>query len=284
MSSTHQSLPRTLLPVSIGVMCVLAFTPVRFSNALFFVEWAGQLTRIVIAPVREPGLDMARYLKRDSGGEAKPEDLRILEGERDRLLARVKQLEADNSRLTEQLQVFARGDWITPSIAPTRVYAPIIGRTANPASDVLTARAGGRKGVRDGYVAVTGAVQILGRVRDVSPLDCQILPITDRSAPSVGGRVETVTGEVQPCQLTWSDGALRGPVGVEDVDLIRVGEIVRLEDQNWPAYVQQYVIGEVRSVEFDEDNPLAVIITVRPPADLSMVSDAFILVPPEGGG
>jgi cell shape-determining protein MreC len=283
MSSTHQSLPRTLLPVSIGVMCVLSFTPVRFSKAVFFVEWAGQLTRIMVAPIRQPGLSLARYLKRDGEGEADPEEIRILEGDRDRLLARVLQLEEDNRRLNEQLQVFATGDWVSPSTPPMRLYAPIIGRSANPVSDVLTARAGSRKGVREGYVAVTGAVQLLGRVREVSPLDCQVMPITDRRAPAIGGIVETVTGERQPCQLEWSDGVLRGPVGVEEIGAIEIGQVVRLDDRNWPVYVQQYVIGEVRKLEFDEDNPLAVIMTVAPPTDLAIVSDAFILIPPGGG-
>jgi hypothetical protein len=109
------------------------------------------------------------------------------------------------------------------------------------------------------------------------------MPITDRRAPAIGGIVETVTGERQPCQLEWSDGVLRGPVGVEEIGAIEIGQVVRLDDRNWPVYVQQYVIGEVRKLEFDEDNPLAVIMTVAPPTDLAIVSDAFILIPPGGG-
>ena len=56
---TQPSLPkRFLLPMALVAMCVLSVAPIRTTR---WVSWFGGLTSVVIAPIRHPAGDLARY-------------------------------------------------------------------------------------------------------------------------------------------------------------------------------------------------------------------------------
>jgi cell shape-determining protein MreC len=275
---TQQSLPRRLLlPVTLVAMFVLTVAPLRVTG---WVSWFGGLARVTIAPIEAPLFSIAQFLQRDRSRYVDPDVVKALKEERDQLIAKVEQLEAQFDKQTDILAEFTGGDLLAPRDPPMRQYAPIIGPTGSRSSSILNARGGTNKGVREGFVAVIGGVQIVGRVIEMSILDCQIRPITDRESGGISGVIETPDGDFVDCYLSpTGTGLLEGPVAVSDPSMV-MDAIVRLKDDNWPAYVQRYEIGRVMTAVESDEHALTIMVTVQPRiADLSQISEVYILLP-----
>ena len=271
-----------MLPLVLAALFVLCVAPLRVTG---WVSWFGGLARVTIAPIEAPLYAIAQFLHKDRSRQGDPEVVAALKNERDLLIATVEQLEAQKAELEGMLDEFNTGDLLAPKNPPMRQYAPITGHTGTRSSTVLVARGGTNKGVHEGYVAVIGGAQIVGRVIKVSVLDCEIRPITDGDAGGISGIIETLDGKFVNCYLTPAGGGLLGgPVLVEDARLI-AGATVRLNDDSWPVFVQRYEIGQVITAVQSDEHALTIMVTVKPKVEnMSLLSEVFILLPTGGEG
>ena len=79
------------------------------------------------------------------------------------------------------------------------------------------------------------------------------------------------------------DGTLRGDAAYDPQDpdaatRIAVGQVVRLDDGEWPASAQMLVLGTVEAVEPAPDSPLRPVVIVRPTVALDRVTEVIVRV------
>lgn len=283
-----------MMALAVGALLVLGLTPVRY---LGWVAWIREPVVRLIAPLSAPVVAFAGWVAPPEGVAASSEVVELLE----RNAAQLEQLylaeKFENQRLRSLITELQRGIALNPELPVTQFAAPVIGRSSDPSSSMLTVRAGRERGVTPNTVAVVAGVQILGRVQSATDATCTVLPITDPAAGQIRAMIATDERSIDgpACLLQPTpDGTLRGDV--EDrtdasgnpADDIQPGMIVRLRDPNyWPANAQMFVIGVVERVQTSPDSALRRVVTVRPTVDLRRVSEVVLRVterPAQGEG
>jgi cell shape-determining protein MreC len=131
--------------------------------------------------------------------------------------------------------------------------------------------------VHTDVVAVYNQVHLLGRVRKVSAMQCELLPLENEDTGLIDGviipadRRDVILKNRPRVQLTpVKNGTLRGDVDRSTV--VNVGDVVQLLDDLWLHSAQGMFIGKVEAVEPKESEPLRNTITVRPVFDVSQVA------------
>ncbi len=217
--------------------------------------------------------------------------------QRDQLLTQKLALERDIERLQQMVKDLQGGIELNPGLVVRQFTAPVLGRTSDLSSEIITVRAGRRQGVEPGSVVVSRGVNLIGRVSSregaVRDRTCEVVAITDKSAGLINGVVMLDALTPGPtCQLVERRRSV-GPSGSTLVMLvadeltgadamtgsfrqIEVGMTVRLQDDNWPRTAQRFVIGRIVSMESKPDNPLRRLIVVKPEIDPTRVSEVTI--------
>lgn len=280
--------PKRSLILALVITGILALIPARH---LAFLNWFGRLTLTLVAPISHPLASVSRWLSPAGGlGGAADSDpqLRALAARVDEAETALLRAQRENDRLRELLRQAKVIAELNPAPA-THLEAPVYAASSDLASPILRVRAGSDQGVNTSTVAVVRGEQLLGKVVNVTPSACVVLPITSKAAGTLKGMVlverSTPTDGARYIGLACTleqlvDGTFRGPVedrresasgpGPQDARVIEpsLGQIVRLDDPDrWPAQAQMLVIGRIERIDPSPGQPLRKIITVRPIID-----------------
>jgi rod shape-determining protein MreC len=272
---------RWSMPVTILVLFVLAFSPIRWIG---WANWFSAQARVVISPIAHPiTIAVDTIIPPPIADPAATERERAMINELDRVRTELLQIREENKQLSQLVEQFSRGASITPNLEVRQIRCP---RISGLVGDFLSVRTGNIDGLVQGTVVVVDAVQLLGKVSRVDARSSTVLPITAKSAPPILATIllNTTGTERASCLLTpLGDGTLRGEVGRAAADQewqIRVGQEVRLLDNQWPQHAQMLIIGTVERIERNEVQPLRQRIIVRPNiTDLRRVPEVILRLP-----
>jgi uncharacterized coiled-coil protein SlyX len=168
-----------------------------------------------------------------------------------------------------------------------RLVGRVFAAQTGPSGGFLRVRRGARDGVILGSVATVRGRHMLGLVSAVESDFCVVTPLADRSAGPIEVLVYAGAGTDLGVRFDLSpvgDGTLRGAgrfvtegEGQQPV-LIEPGATAYLSD---PALAPHWglEVGEVLSVDRDEQSPLRPVITVRPRIDGSRAASVILRVP-----
>lgn len=282
-SGTSASHSTRILPAAILALLVVSCVPLRW---LGWASWFAGVARTVIAPLSHP-ISRAAGAIVPRTGRPEQEAVETLQAERDLALLMASQLRAEVERLKKLNADLQSGIDLNPALDAQQVSVPVIGRSSDLTSPRLIVRAGTRAGVTPlSTVATVEGVQLLGRVRSAQARLAEVQTITDRTAGSIEGVVVGPSGELGPrCLLTPAgDGTLRGrledlrPEPGREVVKAEVGVLVRLRDASWPASAQMLELGRIESIEPLPDQPLRLMVVVRPRVTLERVTELVLRV------
>lgn len=256
---------RWSMPITIGVLFILAFLPARW---LSWTDWFSAQVQVAIVPITHPMTVVVDTIvpARISDPEASERE-RALINELERVRVELLQTREQNTRLVQQMEErYDLGD----EFLSDRVRLAIRPRVGNLAGDILLIRTGRLEGLSQGTVAVSDATQLVGRVSRVDRKTAHVLPITAPGAQPIMGTVLLSPDGTERARCFLrpvGNGKLRGEVArpaLEDSLRIEKGQEVRLLDSQWPTSAQMLMIGIIESVEPDPEQPLRPQIVVRP--------------------
>lgn len=273
---------RLWLPAVLAASLALSFLPARWSG------WVGQLSRLVVIPTAPLSgwiLGMSRSVL-SPPEPARAEELKLLEEEKQAFETLYLRELAESRRLREVIRELQSGLAFNPDARVRQVFAPVVGTSADLSSGLLSVRAGVGVLTDTSTVATTTGLQLVGRVTSSSGPTCWVMPITRRNAGKI--RVAIVTGdgvpEIGANLIPQGDGTLRGDVlriaGPADaaVPQAETGQIVRLDDLDWPASSRMLIVGRVERIEPSPDDPLRTVIIVRPTLNIERVAEVLLRV------
>ncbi len=276
---------RRLIPAAVALLLLTSMLPSRFAGV---VGDMGAVARFCIAPISNPLRDLAVWLLPARRGEAPPDEIALLQQERDHAQTLYLQKVRENERLRARIAELERGFAMSAG-GFAQVTTTVVAASSDLSSRLLTARAGRAAGVREGAVAVVEAVQLVGKVTRIDGRTSQVLPITARDAGSLRARI--MVGGIDDadaglaCLLRpTGEGTLRGDVAdlpEGEPDTLAIDQIVRLSDSTWPAHADMLVLGRVIAIERAPEAPLRRVVVVRPTLDLARVSEVVIRTPVE---
>jgi len=272
------------MPITIVVLFVMAFAPLRWTT---WTNWFAAQVKVAIVPITHPLTIVVDTIvpSRIADPEASERELAIT-NELDRVRLELLQTRAENERLTRLVDQLSRGAAVTPEVDVSQVPRQ---RVSSLMGDLLLVRTGPVEGLTRGTVVVADAVQLLGRVARVEDRTATVLPITAKASQPILAVVllnESGTQQVRTLLEPTGDGTLRGEVARSTGDdqwRVRVGQEVRLRDDQWPRHAQMLVVGRIERIERDEDQPLRQRIIVRPTTeDLRRVPEVIFRIPITG--
>lgn len=274
--------PRRVLLLSVIALVILAVTPGRYTR------WLGALRDPVAAaaaPASAPARWVAAWLRpatpRSLSGDP---SVAAIELERDRALTLWRQSQVRIEELERLIVELQRGRALNPELDIVAVAAPIVGVSSDLTSGMLTARAGRDRGVARNTVVVVAGAHLVGRVTDAGARTSAVLPVTARATGWLRAVVDTGAPDRLPGATLRPAGDGQTLAGDLDADAagVEVGQTVRLADDGWPKAAQALIVGRVISVGPKPNQPLRLVVTVRPEFDLRRLSQVILLTP--GGG
>lgn len=266
-----------ILPFVLVVTLALCMAP---SRALGVTNLLAELMNLVLGPFAIAGNHLAQMIRPAplglEGPVNDPEYIQHIQQERDEFerlyVAEQAKVDALQQQL-QQLQMMASEQFHIPV---RLLVARVAVRSSVPLGTVTLSR-GSNHGVHEGAVAAYNAVQLLGRVTEVSGLQSVLLPLANESTGLLDAvviprdrRDISLSKAARVQLLPDGKGVLRGDV--DRATIVNEGDLVQLLDDNWPQSAQGMVVGRVESVEAKESEPLRNTITVRPQYHVSQVA------------
>ncbi len=271
------------MPICIVLAVMFTFIPARRTA---WLEPLGGLAFALIAPISHPVSSFARWVipaERDAGD---PAIVRSLKEEIEGFKALYYRERARNEELRERIRELQSGVSVNPELPVRLIGAPVIVGASDLSGGALRVRIGRGLGIHENAVATKGH-QLVGRVVSVGAASSLVRPVTDNSAGPIQGRVIPSDGSpallcvLRPVGGGLLAGPLERPGGTEPPSVVPDDE-VRLDDQTWPRNAQMLLIGRVVRLEPAPDNPLRLIVIVRPSLDITRVSEVVMRLTPEG--
>jgi len=153
----------------------------------------------------------------------------------------------------------------------TTVAAQVIGTSGSELSHVLTIDKGSNDGLRPDMAVITPD-GIVGKVRDVSPTNSQVLEINDMSS---GAGVVLASSRIRAILRGTIGG--RAQIGNLTTDpRIKPGEIV-LTSGGDQIYPRGLPVGVIESIALDPDHQPYAAIRVKPAVDLDQVGEVLVI-------
>lgn len=272
---------RWSMPITIGVLFILAFLPARM---LKWTDWFSAQVQVAIVPITHPlTIVVDKIVPVSISDPAANERERALLNELERMKVELLQTREENTRLISLVDQYSRGAALTPDLQVKQATRPRVG---NLAGDILQIRTGNIDGLVQGTVVVYEATQLVGRVSRVNTKTALVLPITAPGAQRITGTIllnPEGTKRIGCLLEPTGNGTLRGDVArpsLEESLRIEVGQEVRLLDSQWPTSAQMLLIGTIERVESDPEQPLRSQIVVRPTfGDLRRVPEVTLRIP-----
>jgi hypothetical protein len=268
-ASSRPTSRRGPLIAALAVLVVLGLLPSRYGR---WVNGAGRAATLLAAPVTQPITQATAWLMRYPG--AQPQTL-VEQTQHEREYFRTLWLQGleREKDLTRTIEMLQRGA-IAGEVPVRQLIRQVIGTSSDGGGGQLIVRGGQREGVEINTVATTGGVQLVGKVAGVDHRTSWVRLITGRKAGNITG-VVMLPGDVRGPKAylgPLGDGRLQGWVeygaGREQAEL---GQLVRLDDDQWPRSARMLVIGTIHSVERRMDGRQWII--VKPTVDIELVSE-----------
>lgn len=193
------------------------------------------------------------------------------------------QEQAKNEELRTRIQQLESGGMEVSTSGVKKLTAAVVVRSpGQPFGSVILNR-GSNQGVSMPAVAMYFG-QILGRMVDVSEVQCTLLPLANQQNSWITAVIRSkdkppASLETLPTTLQFKpvrDGTL-----IADVDkayVIVAGDIALLRDGAWPRAAQGARIGIVESVRIKDADPLRNVVTVRPQHQVAQVTYVTLLI------
>lgn len=273
-------LGRLLLPGALVLSGFFALLPAQWSG------WVGELSRLVIiptAPISRNVLSMSRSML-SPPEPLKDSERKLLEEESQQNYTLYLRERAETIRLREMIRELQRGLELNPDVPVLQMMAPVIGTSADLSAGLLSVRTGVGVETNRTTVAMTTGLQLVGRVTSSAGPTCYVMPITRRSAGKIQVAVMTGDGpaEIGANLSPVGDGTLKGDVlrlGAEAEGAIpvpAVGQLVRLDDLDWPESSRMLIVGKIESVSPSPGDPLRSVIVVRPTVNIERISEVVL--------
>jgi cell shape-determining protein MreC len=276
--SPHIGSRTWLIAVALLLVCA-SVLPARYSE---WVAKPGDLAARLIAPASHPISMVARWFVPAERGRRNDRVQAAAEQEREYFRMLWHREQQENERLRRIIQELQQG--VRHADLPVRrVMRPVIGTSSDGAGGLLKVLAGTVQGIEKNAVATTAGVQLVGRTIDARSRLSHIRLITDsRSRERIRGVImtaEDARGSI--CLLhPIGDGRLQGQVeSGTDRTPAEVGQLVRLDDEEWPRHSQMLVIGRIERVERGTHGWQFIV--VRPTVDLERVKEVVLLFTPD---
>ncbi|MFO0860455.1 MAG: rod shape-determining protein MreC [Phycisphaerales bacterium] len=272
-----------LLPAVVVGLTVLSLSP------LWAIRWTapfGNVTTMLLTPGSALVSMASRWLMPQRRAEGQTDLEKTLFEEVEHYKTLYLRSKEQSERLQRQIEDMQRGQTINSELPVRQVLVPVVGTSSDLSSGLLRVRAGESLGISpESTVAVTGGLQIVGRLTGVSGATALIQPITSKAAGKIAGKlmVDEPNGVGLLCLLEpLGDGRLRGkvesPEGASPTPPPEIGQTVRLSDDRWPASSQMFIVGKVESVEQDAASPLRTVITVAPTVSIERLSEVTLRI------
>lgn len=217
--------------------------------------------------------------------EYDPEEIVRLLEEIGQDLAYLRNLEQENARLRQEIQLYEQIVAIAEDRMPPRpLPASTVYYTRDRLRPMLTIDKGRTHGVQHRQVVVHGH-HIVGFVEQTSARSADIRPIV---TPAMQLQVRIVPPAMAqpPRELNaWVQVADDGETFItrQSIDRqVQVGDLAHLDDPRFSSFAQGFVVGQVVDVRPDPEAPLIQQqITIRPRIDIRNIRRVQVLLPPE---
>jgi len=180
--------------------------------------------------------------------------------------------------LESQLRQLQNAPADLPNVPVRPVLARIGLRAPAGASGVVTLNRGSRDGIAEGTIAVYEHINLVGRVREVSSVQCTLVPLTNAATGELQGAVIAHDRPGAAVSLASAPKVALKPRGDGTLfaeppndALINVGDEVRLSDESWPRAAQGMRLGIVEEIRPNAKKPLRNYVVVRPQFQVSQV-------------
>ncbi|HWB18810.1 MAG TPA: rod shape-determining protein MreC [Phycisphaerales bacterium] len=283
-------------PLTVVATFALAFLPGRW---LGWSTSVADVARVPMSPIGFVGTWFANWLRpgvtrhipTDENAVTKlADDLQYQTEQTQKMLAaNLKQA----LRISDLEQQIAELQMIPAHIremagAPISAETPVTSRAANAIDGLVELKIPEEAKDRvteKSTIAVYGAVNLLGRVTEVSKFRVMLMPITNEAtswfmaAVIPADRIEDATFDMSSAARVQlrphGDGTLSGEMDrAKDVGK---GDKVILSDPSWPEWAQAMVVGIVEKVQPKESEPLIQQVIVRPRVLVSELSHVTLL-------
>jgi hypothetical protein len=268
--------PRSWLTVAALLLLVTSLLPARFGE---WVNGIGGLATRLIAPASHPITMLARWVVPAQRLRGDDPQMLTLEQRLEEFRTLWLREQEESARLRRVVAELQRGAMFT-DLQLHQLLRPVVGGVSDGLGGVLLVRSGSSEGIERNAVATTAGVQLVGRVVDVDSHICKVRLINNqRARERIRGVIMTEAGgRGANCLLTpLKDGVLQGQVESSGTPP-EVGQLVRLDDEEWPRHAQMLIIGRVESVEQGLHGWQ--FIKVRPTVDLDRVKEVVLRFTP----
>ncbi|MAE61913.1 MAG: hypothetical protein CMJ49_11225 [Planctomycetaceae bacterium] len=284
---------RRATAIAVVVLLVLALLPAGWC---VYARPVGAILDDAVSPVVYPLRVMGLHLRQTvSSPESSEADMALIDArlrEQDNIIAnqigRIQELEDELHELRGQKQRLGGDSY-------NLARANVIGQSTDPVSTTLKLDKGSRDGLAVGQPVLYRA-SVVGRIIDVqsrvSTFELITRPgrvisavITPRDVKGDWSALDRA-----PCQFR---ATRRERLVYDEADgslPIHVKDFARLQDKDWPASVQHWIIGEVIDVKTSVDAPLRQRVVIEPLVRLRHLSAVSIVMPkqeadePHAGG
>lgn len=246
---------------------ILSLLPARY---LSWTQDAAAIIQLPVVPFGHAFVKVRTWLR--PGQAALPEQspaLQQLQQELEQFKTLYQATELENQRLREEIEQLTLARREGSQAAARLQYASIVGENAQSSGRTFFLNRGSRAGVQPDTVAVHNGVHLIGKVGPgVSALTSELIPLTDPAIRHVEVYLrpdatsppnnDTPRALLKPAP----DGTLVGEVALESG--VAVGHVARLDDPSWPPTATALIVGFVEKLEPKPENPLRLIVSVRP--------------------
>jgi hypothetical protein len=270
--------PRAWLAGTAMLLLCISLLPASYG---VWVNGIGGLATRLIAPASHPITMLARLVVPAQRARNDDPQMVALELSLEEFRTLWYREQEENARLRRIIAEFERGA-THPDLQLHQLLRPVIGGSSEGTGGVLVIRSGTGEGVEPNAVATTAGVQLVGRVVDADSRLSRVRLINNqRVREKIRGVVMTESGERGAiCLLTplaKGDGVLQGQVETSGTPAA-VGQLVRLDDEEWPRHSQMLIIGRIERVEQGKHGWQ--FIWVRPTVDLERVKEVVLRFTP----
>ena len=272
-----------------AVVALLA-TSLMPASALRWTRLPAEILELAASPFADPLNRLSIWLRPAPMGD-RPAGIDMeYVSHLEREMVRYEQLfvaeQAKVESLQEQLAQL-QGFPVPPGKPPVHtIIANVAARSPSSIVGTVVLNLGSRHKVKPGAVAVYDHVHLIGRIKEVTAVQCVLLPLTNPGSVPIQAAVLPKDRTDAALSLSAApkvhldearrDGTLAATP--EDFKIINVGDEVVLIDPDWPESAQGMRIGVVESVIPDDTRPLRNKVVVRPRYQISQISSVVLRI------
>lgn len=245
--------------------------------------------QVLFAPVASPVRSISAWAHNkltpktvhDDGSPKQPRVESVVYAENAMLRQQIALLSSELGRLQATEKERDRLTWLRGYCTPYSVFGGDAGMGSS-----LHITASSFEGLKQGMPAIV-ADGVVGKIERAGIAGATVQLITARSSRTGVHivRIDTSTGKAQFQKLTsmsiaegLGNGKLQIPlVKSEELSHVQVGDMVVLDDADWPSILQSFRIGRVTEMSARKDSPAFGQVTVESSIDLAQLREVMIV-------